>query len=135
MRDLRLGGRESILYAELVAETAQQVKVRQLQPTNFYEITCDSWSSQFAATFCNELTSVLEEQPGGAISSQPGIQPARPVDAALGPGIRIYPHWSLSGLAGVVCGSLVGVIVGFVRRPTGKDIPEKEDGGVSTTPA
>jgi len=128
MRDLHLGGSESILYAELVAETAQQVKIRQLQPTNSYEITCDSWSSQFAATFCNELITLLDEQPGGALSSQPGIQVARPVDAAPGPGIQIYPHWYLSGVAGLVGGSLAGVLVGFIKRPIFKAMPEKGNG-------
>ncbi len=128
MRDLHLGGSETILYADLVAETARQVNIRQLQPASLYEITCDSWNSRFAATFCNEFINVLDEQPAGATSTQPGIQAARAVDAALGPGIQIYPHWYLSGLAGLVSGCLVGLLVGLVKRPTVKAVPENEAG-------
>jgi hypothetical protein len=119
-RDLHLGGSETILYADLVADTAGRVRVKQLQPSNLYEITCDSWNSRFAETFCNELIDMLHEQPGGATSSQPGVESARSVDAALGPGIQIYPDWYRQGLAGLAVGCVVGVAVGFVKRPVAK---------------
>ena len=122
MRDLKMGGNETILYADLVAETARQVKVTHLKPQNIYEVTCDSWSAQFAATFCNELTASLVDQPSAAISSQEGIEPARIVDAASQAGSLIYPHWYLQGLAGLAGGCLVGVLLGFVKRPASKPV-------------
>lgn len=124
LRDLHLGGAETILYANLVAATAHQVTVKRIEPQNLYEITCDSWSPQFAATFCNELISVLEEHP-----SQPGADAVRAVDAATGPGIQVYPQWNLQGAAGLAVGTLVGVLLGFVKRPSPKAIAEDENAG------
>jgi hypothetical protein len=123
MRDLHLGGNETILYADLVAETARQVKVAHLQPQNLYAITCDSWNAQFAATFCNELTDSLNDQPSDAISA-PG--PARTIDAALGPGTQIYPHWYLLGSLGLAVGCLAGVLLGFVQRPVPQPIQQTD---------
>jgi hypothetical protein len=124
LRALHLGGNETILYANLVAETARQVKVTHLQPQNLYAITCDSWSAQFAATFCNELTDSLNDQPsGGAIST---AEPARTIDAALGPGKQIYPRWYLIGSLGLAIGCLVGVLLGFVQRPLPQSIQETD---------
>jgi hypothetical protein len=117
MRDLNLGGSEPILYADLVAETARQVRVRQLQSNNLYEITCDSWSPRLATAFCNELIEVLDQQMGGAMSAASGIDSARVVDAARGPGVQVYPRWYLEGLAGLAVGCLAGIAVGLVRRP------------------
>ena len=117
MRDLELGGRETILYADLVAETAQLVKVRHLQSQNLYEVTCDSWSSQFAATFCNEFIDVLNEEPSDAVFSQPATEPVRSVDTAIGPGVQVYPHWYRQGVLGLAVGTLVGILLGFVKRP------------------
>jgi hypothetical protein len=122
MRDLKMGGNETILYADLVAETVRQVKVTHLQPQNLYEVTCDSWSAQFAATFCNELTGSLVDQPSAATSSQQGVEPARIVDAASQAGNLIYPHWYLQGSAGLAGGCLVGVLLGFVKRSGSKPV-------------
>jgi outer membrane biosynthesis protein TonB len=124
MRDLHLGGSEPILYADLVAETARQVKVTHLEPQNLYELTCDSWDAQFAATFCNEMTNSLDDQPSDAISSQESAGPARTIDAALSPGSQVYPHWYLQGSAGLAVGCLLGVLTGFVRRPASKPVQE-----------
>lgn len=124
LRDLHLGGSEPILYADLVAETVRQVKVTHLQPQNLYEVTCDSWDAQFAATFCNELTDSLNDQPSIAISSQDGAEPARTIDAALRPGIMVYPHWYLQGSVGLGVGCLVGFLVGFVKRPGSNTIKQ-----------
>jgi hypothetical protein len=122
MRLLHLGGNETILYADLVAQTAHRVKVTHLQPQNLYAITCDSWSAQFAATFCNELTDLLNDQVGG------GAERARTIDAALRPGREVYPHWYLLGSAGLADGCLVGVLLGFRRRPMLKPIAEDDLG-------
>lgn len=130
MRDLHLGGNETILYADLVADTAHQVRVRQLPSPNLYEISCDSWSARFATTFCNELMDVLDEQLGGALSSQQGIEPGAIVDKAVGPGIQIYPRWYLVGLAGLAVGCLAGIAVGFVKRPIPDANQEQEDRAV-----
>ncbi len=117
MRVLHLGGNETILYADLVAQTARRVKVKHLQPQNLYAITCDSWSAQFAATFCNELTDALNDQPSGAIS-----EPARTIDAALRPGKEVYPRWYLLGFTGLTDGCLAGVLLAFIRRPESKPV-------------
>jgi hypothetical protein len=128
MRDLHLGGSEPILYADLVAETAHQVTVRQLPSNNLYEITCDSWSPRFATTFCNELVEELDEQLGDALSSPRGVESGHIVDSAIDPGIQIYPHWYLQSLAGLAIGCLVGVSVGFVKRSPTQAVPEEEHG-------
>jgi capsular polysaccharide biosynthesis protein len=124
MRDLHLGGNEIILYADLVSETARQTKVTHLQPQNLYAITCDSWNAQFAATFCNELTASLNDQPPGATSSQ---EPARTIDAALQPGTQVYPRWYLQGSIGLAVGCLIGLLWAVLRRPS-KSIEEKDVG-------
>jgi capsular polysaccharide biosynthesis protein len=116
MRDLHLGGNETILYADLVSETARKIKVARLQPQNLYAITCDSWSAQFAATFCNALTTTLDDQSPGAISSPENPEPARTVDAALQPGVQVYPRWYLQGSVGLAVGCLVGFLCGFFKR-------------------
>jgi hypothetical protein len=118
MRDLHLGGNETILYADLVSETARQIKVMPLQEQNLYAITCDSWSAEFAATFCNELTASLDDSSSGAISSQENPGPARVIDAALQPGIQVYPRWYLQGTVGLSVGLLVGLLASFFGRPT-----------------
>jgi hypothetical protein len=126
MRDLRLGGNETILYADLVAETARQVKVTHLQPQNLYAVTCDSWSAQFAATFCNKLTDSLVDQSPAAIPTQEGAEPARIVDAASQAGSLIYPHWYIQGSAGLAGGCLVGVLLGFVKRSGSKPVENND---------
>jgi hypothetical protein len=124
MRDLHLGGSEPILYADLVAETARQVKVTHLEPRKLYELTCDSWDAQFAAAFCNEMTNSLDDQAAGAISSREGAGPARTIDAALRPGSQVYPHWYLQGSAGLAVGCLLGALTGFVKRPVSKPVQQ-----------
>ncbi len=116
MRDLHLGGNETILYADLVAETAREVKVTHLPPQDLYEVTCESWSAQFAALFCNQLTDSLIDQPSAATPSPEGAEPARIVDAASQPGSPVYPHWYVQGFAGLAGGCLIGVLLGFVKR-------------------
>jgi hypothetical protein len=117
MRELHLGGNETILYADLVAETAAQVKVTHLPPQDLYAVTCDSWSAQFAAIFCNQLTGSLIDQPSAAIPSPEGTEHARIVDAASQPGSPVYPRWYLQGFVGLASGCLIGVLLGFVKRP------------------
>jgi hypothetical protein len=119
MRDLHLGGNETILYADLVAETARQVKVTHLPPQDLYEVTCDSWSAQFASVFCNQLTDSLIDQPAAAT---PSTEPARIVDAASQAGSLVYPHWYLQGFVGLAGGCLIGVLLGFVKRPEVKPV-------------
>ena len=126
LRDLDLGGAETILYANLVVETSHQVKVRRLQSENLYEITCDSWSPQFAATFCNELIKALEEQPSTPMPSRLRGTSVRAVDAADGPGIQIYPRWYLTSAAGLAVGCLIGILVGFVERTKPEPVQEDE---------
>jgi hypothetical protein len=116
MRDLGLGGNETILYAGLVSETAQQVKVHPLPTPSLYEITCDSWSSQFAATFCNQLVDTVEQQASDPSGIQPGGGSAHKVDADAGPGIQIYPHWYLQGIGGFACGCFLGALFGLFKR-------------------
>jgi hypothetical protein len=126
MRDLHLGETEPILYADLVAETARQVRVTHLEPQNLYAITCDSWDARFAAIFCNELTNSLDaDQPSGATSSPESAAPGRTIDAAVRPGNQVYPHWYLQGSAGLAIGCLLGVLVGFIKRPS-KPAPEDD---------
>ncbi len=124
MRDLDLGGNEPILYADLVAETARQVKVLHVQPQNLYVITCDSWSAQFAATFCNELTSSLEEELSNAASPQENFEPAHTIDAASRPGIQVYPHWYLQASIGLGVGGIIGLLLGFVKPSAAKSAHE-----------
>jgi len=126
LRDLHLGGTEPILYANLVAETAQQVKVRRVEPQNLYEITCDSWSPQFATTFCNELIAALEGQSSWASASQPAGDSVRTVDAATGPGIQVYPRWSFVGFAGFAVGILAGILVGFIKQSKPEAVADLE---------
>ncbi len=61
-RALHLGGDGTITYDELVHDTANRVKVKPLGLTRLVEVTCDSWNPQFAAAFCNTLTSSYQEQ-------------------------------------------------------------------------
>lgn len=126
LRDLHLGGMEPILYANLVAETNQQIKVRRVEPQNLYEITCDSWSPQFSATFCNELIAGLEEQTSSTSASHAAGDSVRTVDAATGPGIQVYPRWFLVGFVGLACGILAGFLVGFSKRSKPESVADGE---------
>jgi hypothetical protein len=115
LRDLDIGGRETILYASLVADTEHEVKIRSLQTPGVFEITCDSWSSQFAATFCNALVDTIDQQTGETS--------ARKIDAAVSPGLQIYPRWSLQSILGLACGCILGALYGLIRyaRPAKAD--------------
>jgi hypothetical protein len=115
LRDLHIGGRDTILYATLVVETARRVKVRQLQTQGLYEITCDSWSSQFAAAFCNELGKVMDQQLLELPGSQLRANPTHKSDTAVGPGIQILPHWYLGGAIGFAGGCLIAALLGLVK--------------------
>ena len=126
MRDIHLGGMDPILYADLVGETSHSVNVRRLDSQNLYEITCDSWSPQFASTFCNALITALQEQPSGPTESSAETQSARAVDEATGPGLQIYPHWYLISAAGLAIGCLVGILLGFVQRSKPEPTEETE---------
>lgn len=116
MRELHLGGNQTILYADLVAETARQVKVRRLISPHVYEITCESWSAQLATTFCNELLGMLDRQPQSQSPSSRGTGLAHTIDEAVGPGVQVYPHWYWQSLAGLVIGCLAAVLLGFLKR-------------------
>ena len=116
MRDLKMGGTETILYADLVVDTAHRVHVRRLEASDVYEVTCDSWNAQFATTFCNQLLSALFNPAQNTGSSARTPSTPHPIDAAVGPGVQIYPHWYLQGLAGLVVGCLAGFALGFVKR-------------------
>ena len=121
MRDFHLGQSEPILFADLVDETAHNVKIRPLQSNNLYEITCDSWSAQFAATFCQALTDALDEQ---ALSGELPATFLRTVDAVIGPGVQIYPQWYLLGGIGLTIGCLGGLWLAF-SRPKSRDASEE----------
>jgi succinoglycan biosynthesis transport protein ExoP len=62
LRTLHMGGQETIPYTLLVSDTAQNAKVKALGLTRLVEVTCDSWDPQFAARFCNTLTSTFEQR-------------------------------------------------------------------------
>ena len=60
-RLLHLPYGKPIPYATLVADTANRVKVKPLGVTRLVEVTCDSWTAQFSARYCNELTNSFQE--------------------------------------------------------------------------
>jgi hypothetical protein len=126
LRDLHLGGTEPILYADLVAETAEHVKVRRVETQNVYEISCDSWSPQMATTFCNELTAVLEGPSTSTLGTQPADVLVHTVDAATGAGTQIYPRWFFVGFVGLMAGILVGSLVGLIKQSFPSAISEEE---------
>ncbi len=55
-RLLHLGGNKPLSYNDLIEDTAKRVLVKPLGVTTLVEITCDSWNADFAAKFCNTLT-------------------------------------------------------------------------------
>ena len=61
-RTLHLGEVAPIPYREAVQDAAVHLKVKPLGLTRLVEITCDGWSAQLAAGFCNNLVSTYEEQ-------------------------------------------------------------------------
>ncbi len=60
-RTLHLGHPEPIPYDEAVADAAQNVRVKPLGVTRLVEITCDAWSPELAARFCNQLEATFQE--------------------------------------------------------------------------
>ncbi|MCU1323869.1 MAG: lipopolysaccharide biosynthesis [Acidobacteriaceae bacterium] len=60
-RGLHISRSEPLAYDDLIAETAKSVTVKPLGVTRLVEITCDSWSSDFASRFCNAMVSQYRE--------------------------------------------------------------------------
>ncbi len=116
MRDLHLGGNEPILYADLVSDTARRVKITPVAAQDVYEITCESWSAQFAATFCNQVLDLLHREPVNGISAQASAASIQTIDAAVAPGVQISPHWFLQSVLGFACGCVAGVLLWFMKR-------------------
>jgi|GEM_PF-6893579 len=102
MRDLGIGGREKILYATLVADTAQHVRVHKLPTEGLYEITCDSWSAQLAVAFCSDLQNAAD------------VRKYRDPQQGAGSAIQILPHWYLIGALGFLSGCLLAMLLGLV---------------------
>jgi polysaccharide biosynthesis transport protein len=61
-RALHLPGDRPVSRDGLVDYTARRVTVKPLGLTRLVEVTCDSWSAQFAADFCNTLTREFAQQ-------------------------------------------------------------------------
>lgn len=61
-RSLHLGGEQPVSRPALLAYTAKRVTVKPVGLTRLVEVTCDSWSPTFAATFCNSLTREFANQ-------------------------------------------------------------------------
>jgi hypothetical protein len=115
MRDLHMGGDEPILYADLVSETARQVKIMHLEPANVFEVTCDSWSAEFATAFCNELGNSMTAS--GAGGDHTAAESAHTIDTASNPGNQVYPHWYLQGSIGLALGCAIGLGLGSMKWP------------------
>jgi len=60
-RTLHIGRPEPIPYDVALAEAARNVKVKPLGVTRLVEITCDAYSPELAARFCNDLESTFQE--------------------------------------------------------------------------
>ncbi len=60
-RVFHLGGLQPIPYSDALAEAARNVKVKPVGVTRLVEITCDAWSPDLAAKFCNALQSTYQE--------------------------------------------------------------------------
>ncbi len=61
-RDLHLPGDQPVSKEALLNFTAKRVAVKPVGLTRLVEVTCDSWSSSFAAEFCNSLTREFSNQ-------------------------------------------------------------------------
>ena len=61
-RSLHLSHSEPLAYQALIEDAAKQVKVKPLGMTRLVEITCDSWSPEFSAKFCNALTQEFKDE-------------------------------------------------------------------------
>lgn len=62
LRKLRMGNVAPIPYKTALENTAKRLKVKPLGLTRLVEITCDSWSPQLSAEFCNNLITTYQEQ-------------------------------------------------------------------------
>ncbi len=61
-RMAHLGAPAPIPYEFALRDTAGQVKVKPLGLTRLVEITCDGWSAELTARFCNNLSTTFQEQ-------------------------------------------------------------------------
>ncbi len=59
-RTLHITSGTEIPYGDLVDYTALHVKAKPLGLTRLIELTCDSWSAEFSAKFCNTLTTEFQ---------------------------------------------------------------------------
>ncbi len=62
LRVTRLDRSEPISYTEMVLDASRRVKVKPIGLTRLVEITCDSWSPELSAKFCNTLTTTYQDQ-------------------------------------------------------------------------
>jgi polysaccharide biosynthesis transport protein len=62
LRATHLDRSAPISYREMVQQAGRGVKVKPIGLTRLVEITCDSWSPELSAKFCNTLTSTFEDQ-------------------------------------------------------------------------
>ena len=69
-RWLHISRSEPLAYDDLIAQTAKSVTVKPLGVTRLVEITCDSWSSEFASKFCNAMVSEYRESDQETRSSE-----------------------------------------------------------------
>ena len=60
-RGLHMGGNASKSYTDLIDDTSKRVLVKPSGVTTLVEITCDSWNAEFAAKFCNTLTTEFKD--------------------------------------------------------------------------
>ncbi|HEX4166825.1 MAG TPA: polysaccharide biosynthesis tyrosine autokinase [Bryobacteraceae bacterium] len=61
-RSLHLPGDTPVTKQELLGFTAKHLLVKPVGLTRLVEVTCDSWSANFAAEFCNRLTAEFANQ-------------------------------------------------------------------------
>ena len=61
-RKLHLGNPQPITYQKALAESAHDLKVKPLGLTRLVEVTCQGWSPELAASFCNNLITTYEAQ-------------------------------------------------------------------------
>ena len=69
-RALHLGQAEAIPYSVALDDAAKAYKIKPLGLTHLVEVTCDAWSPEMAARFCNELVATYEESDQQARSSE-----------------------------------------------------------------
>lgn len=60
-RDLHFGHPAPISYSDALSDAAKNVKIKPIGVTRLVEITCDAWSPELAARFCNQLESTFQE--------------------------------------------------------------------------